>query len=901
MGTPSAAQQARLIAPSYDVEFRYYTADLSYDAAELLNISVNSTYPPSGDFTAITEIVTSVSLSDGWDMQGACADWQASLRGQNYDPLTIGPEKCVLAMRRLYDSSWSDWWVWWCGWIKAMPGVFDDYREGGNWQVDIGSLSVFTKTDDAPALRFGKTNIARGKSATASSTLGNPALEQGRGEFMGLPSLAASMAVDGNMDTLWVSSGAPSTTEEVPSWPGDPHNYSINEVFREPTGFDETYRWLEIFCRSNAGTGFQWLKIHSRSTGKTLDFHTSGVTDTLASGEHAIICFDERHFRELFDPGSAVVVEWRHLVCTDWSDGENWNYDPTADVIVVTENGYVSSRECVAFGLANDPESTLTQALSPGDTTVYLTSTAGFLASGNVCAAGGDVFSYTAKTATELTGVTGVDSGANIGVTIRQYAGWHGAVVAAPSAGKSIRRDPAGTCGGSGDASANWSNADDFSEEDYPSPGRHHASGASEWEWLAVDLGTLSFALSQELVVPAAGTTTAYITPSTDGMTMMGQILIDGDILAYTGRTVDTLMGVSGAAETYPVDTALQQYEGGAATDHWKVNEVGWKRPSLNDGTTPIAPRSFAVFTSTEGSPVYPPNANWGTDWLRKGPWVGGYESAAWMATIKPGRYRHIMLVVRRMNGDGRAKLNEMRVHPAHWTITGGSNPRLADGTLDAIFEHLLVSQLGLNSAQVSCDYNGFVGDFEIAKSRYHRVITELAKQAGLVVRYNRDPTISIVRDPSFPLHGTIVTRDTLGRAECLDMRFSKLWTRIRQVQVMAYNPEEERSFTAVYPPSPSATGETIRIPIEYILGNEQQARDLATRIFHFQSMHQEVGFRPVGPVDDWLELMDRVRCNWDLEPADGEVDKLFLIRSTNVTAEGSTYVERISAVEYVP
>jgi len=180
-------------------------------------------------------------------------------------------------------------------------------------------------------------------------------------------------------------------------------------------------------------------------------------------------------------------------------------------------------------------------------------------------------------------------------------------------------------------------------------------------------------------------------------------------------------------------------------------------------------------------------------------------------------------------------------------------------------------------------------------------VIVELAKQAGLVVRYNRDPTISIVRDPSFPLHGAMTLRDTFGRPECLDMAFSKKWTRIRQVEVTAYNPEEERGFTAVYPPTPSATGETVRVPVEYMLGTEQEARNLAAQIYRFQSMHQEVVFRPVGPADDWLELMDRVRCNWDIEPADGEVDGLFLIRSTNVTAEGSMYTERVNAVEYVP
>ena len=909
--TPVGNHLLRAIAPSFSAEFRYYTSDLDFNSAALLDVSANSQYAITGDWTQVTDYVTGTPLSQGWDMGGAVSDWSVTLRGQNYDPDWMGPEKCVLAMRRLYCQAvgWGNWKVWWCGWVDTMGDVFDDYRQGADWTVRVGSLSVFTKTNDAPARRYGRTNIALGKSATASSTLSDPVMEAGKGEFMGFPDVGASNAVDGNMDTLWISQNAPSTTEEVPSWPGNPPDYAINEVFREPIGYDETYRWFEIYCRNNTdGTGFQYLKIYSRSTGLTLDFakqdntdpeHPTVVTDILTTDNHAVLCYDERHFRELFDPGDTTVVEWRHLVCSDWSSGENWNYDPDGDVISI--DAPWGAREVVVFGLANNPYSTLTAVCNPGATVMHLVSTAGLLTAGQVRNASNpnDAISYTGKTGTTLTGVTGVDSGSAIGTTVYQYIGWRSAPVGSPLDGESIRRDPAGTC-----TSADYSTAADFVQEEYPSPGRHHESGAEEWEWISVDLGTLSFQLAEELTTVQ---TTATVSPNTDGLTVRGSILMDGDVIDYGGKTITTLTGLSARTVTYPATTVFQQYEDGIATLLWPVRTIGWRRPQADNEGTAITPKIFALYASKEASPVYPPDDNWKTDWtlLLVHSYDGPYYNPIWETDVKARRCRHVMLVVQEMSDVGRVKINEVRIFPPEWSVTGGTNPLLEDGTIDKVFEYILVDTFGLNSAQVSTEYNSYVGPFETSETTYHALLAELARKSGLVLCYNRDPTISVVRDPSHAMHGATTSQFTFDRSKLLDVRYKKKWTRLRQVEVTARDPEAERTYIVRYPQSAPTGGQVYRVPTVYHVSSMAEARLIAERVYRFETMHEEVTLTPVGPVDDWIETLYKVRVNWDIEPDDDEIDSFFLVNGIDVAvdfpaADRINYSETIRTVQYV-
>ena len=852
---PTSPQTLRSIASAYDVEFRYYTSSLDYNAAELANINVNSTYTPSADWTAITDIVRNATCNDIWADDGGSRDFTVTITGNTYNSTTLATGKACLAMRRMSDgTTWSSWLVWWIGWFASMPGVRDDYRAGGDWGMQVESLSRFTRSDDCPALRFGKTNIASGKSVTVSGTLGTPMLEAGNGEYLGYTSeIDAGDAVDGNMDTLWISEDAPSVTAEVPSFPGDPPNYAINEIFYWPVGYDYTYGWIEIFCRGgqsdaeSGGLGIQSWYLYSASTGLTLDFAKSNISDILKSGgtdddgntiyHYAILCYDERKFRDMFDAGDAVVIEWRNMVCTDWSSGSAWSYDPTGDILVANyPPNTLTDRECVAIGTID---------------------------------------------------ATG-------------YSGWNSSAtnITTPSQGHSVRRNPAGYC-----TSANYSVAGDFTEELYPSPGHHQTSLPAGWEYISVDLGTISFSLEQEL---APADTLLYTVAGTAGLTKAGQILMDGNILTYTDRTSTTLAVPAGVrTATYAAGTVFQQYASGVATDHWLVNEVGWKRPYIVDGTTPRVPQYFRVYTSAASSPIYPPDNNWKTDW----DWRFNTENnldSTWEHTIQPGRYRHVMLVVRQMSDEGRVKINELEVHPAYWTVTGGGNPILANGMLDDVFDYLLTTQFGLLASQVSTDYNVYVGPFDTRQAKYHTILVQLARQAGLVVSYNKDATISIVRDPSYPMHDLSVTTHTFNRTNMQNFEYVKQWPRIRQVEVNGYNPNTQRTYTARYPSEPSSTGELVTVDVEYILGSREEAMNLAKSVYlNLVFYNNRGGFMPVGPVSDWLEPLQRIRITWDLDAGvNDDVDSLFLVTAVSTQVDltygnKAPYRETVKVMEY--
>ncbi len=877
MVAPTAAQTIRAQSMAFDAEYRFYVSDLDYDAAELSNIWAGATYTPSGDWTEITTIVTGCHFDDARHSDDGYTDWNAALRGTGYDPDLLAPEKCVLAMRRFYAAgaspTWSTWWVWWYGWINPSLAVADDYREGGEWSVPIGSLSVFTKRDMAPARRYGKTNIAEGKSAVASTELSTPLLEGGKGEFLGVADLSADQAVDGYMDTLWCSEQAPTLTADTLDTTGGGNE--INEIFREPVGYGPEYRWFEVIRKATpTGTDApHWdMLIYSKSTGYALDCWESRVANPLADvGDAVIFCADERCFRELFSAGDTPIVDWSHLRYTNEGGTEkgdaadiDWTYDPAGDVLYLTDindDDWSDSHEIVVWG----------DETWAGE-------------------------------------------------------GWSGAAVPVWEEGHSIRRSPAGKR-----FAAGYSKASDFVEDSYPSPGRYHhgatdedKQAAEDWEWISVDLDTIEWTLAAEL---AYTDTTAHISPNTDGLMPLGDasyraIRIGTEILYYTGKTVDTLTGVSGmaAGDPYPVGTQIWQHEDGVATNLWKVNTVGWKRPTVIEGDSGSYsyPTDFKVFYSQSANPVYPPDKWWELDWTdaegnqgRAACSWGPYTGTTWEAITLPRRVRHVLLAILNMSDGGRAKINELQVFPGEWTVTGGGSEYLAPGTIDGVFNYILKTCFGLPAGRVSATYNAYVGPFETAETSYHNLLTDIAKKAGLLVRYRRDGRIYIVTDPAYPLHDEPSTVYTFGRSTLRGpIQYRKNWTRLRQVHLRAFQPKQEVTFDVYYPPTAGGHGETVTIDAGHIVGSEQEAILLARHEYQKQSRSSSATLLPVGPVDDWLGILDRVYCNWDIEPDDAEIAELMLVKSISVDinmqlpqgrGDSPFYTETIECEGYVP
>ncbi|MBC8448230.1 MAG: hypothetical protein H8D78_10800 [Chloroflexi bacterium] len=846
--TITADQQSRTEAQAIDVELRLYTAP-RYDVDEAA-IVADETYSVGAEWMEITAKVTKpVQFSNTWDVSRAIIDWTAKVGGVLYDSVLLAPERMLLCMRRLWclATGWTDWTVWFAGYIQALPSIADDHRQGGEWQVEVRSLSCFLEADDAPAHVFGRRNLAQEGTASASSTLAAIAGEMGKGEFAGTPVVDAAQANDGNLDTLWISNLAPTVTAETP-YVATGSDYAINEIYRETTAEDANSRWIEIFCRHVgelgpghvAGDGFRYLSLWSESTGKGLCFapDKSNVQEIVAPGNHAVLCYDRRYFDGKWNAGDAVVLEWRHLVCCDYSSGEDWTYDPEGDVLYfypLATNQGADPGEVVAWGDVADPD---------------------------------------------------------------VWPNWSGVAAAQPQPGQSLRRDPAGMITG------NVSNAGNFTLEDYPSPGKHYTGTDADWEWWSVDLGTLTWTLGADLNVVD---TTATISPDTDGLTGSGDILIGADVIAYTGKTSTTLTGVSGVAELHASGSALYQYENEAATSLWKVGGIGWERREVLDGTTRVVPQVFGAWTSTEASPVRPPTANWRDDWTgRKG--VNDYNSFAWQFQLTtPVRARHVMLIIKKMRDDGRAKLNEVSVYPDEWTVENEDDTWLDGVDAQAIIEHLLITHYGLAAGQVSVVANAFMGDVSTQKASYLDVISELCRRTGTVMRFTRVPRVVVVKDLTWGMHGALATWYTITRSAAFNVRMERRRKdRISQVQLVARNPQEGRTYVVSYPESAGEGGVRL-IYDELIVGSENEARQAAERMYKQLQATRRLEVSMSGISDEWCRPgARRVAVTWDVDASDGdELDAaLFLVESIEVTVkmgQPKGYSETVRLREYVP
>lgn len=829
----SANQTSRTEALAIDYGVRYYTA-LRADVDETA-FTADAAYSPSSDWTEISsKVVGPVRFSNPWrDSQGVI-DWRATVSGTLYDSSDLAHERLFLAMHRLWcvATGWTDWVVWWCGYIEKLPGIRDDRKEGGEWQANVRSLSLFLSNSDAPAHRFGRRDLAAEGSASASSTLTTVVSEAGKDEFSGLPSVAASQAIDENMDSLWISNAAPSMTEEVPSNAIGP-NICINEVYREPTGYDVAYRWVELYKRRGDRESLHRWSITSETEGK-LDLHDLGDSYQMEIGDHVVLCDDRRLFQELFDAGDATVIEWRHIGAWGVSgvDGRDWTYDPTGDWISL------HSTDAVRFGTGGVPPS-------------------GWKA----------------------------DEGA----------------VTAPVAGQSIRRDPAGT-----QANGSWSEIADWTAEEYPSPGRHHTATDSDWEWLAVDLGTHTWQLGADL---ADDDMEATVSPNTDGLTAgVAQIIIGADIIDYTGKTETTLTGLTNiAGGGHSKDDPLSQYEDSASTNHWKISGASWKRREVRNRSSGIKAtlKHFALYTSTVASPDYPDTGGWKSDWTRaKAIW--GHKEWEWSYqwAENPIRARHVMLVIKAMLDGGRAKVNEFKVFPDEWT-TGEDDTWLDGADTKPIIEHLLEDHYGLASSQTTINANVHVGSFDTQKASYTEVIAEICRRSGCVLRFSRVPKVHVIPDPGFPLHGERETWYTLDRQALQKVRLVQDWPhRIGQVQLVARNAKLERVYEVTWPQT-CGDGSIKKIHGEMIVGSEQEARLFAEAHYKRASASMALEAQTSGITDEWCRPARRVAVTWDLDVDDVYLDgKLFLVRSIDVMLDPKhpkQYEETLQLMEYVP
>lgn len=466
----SATEISNSTAGQFDVELRFF-GGLAYNTLDLWEYVAGENNTDTSGWTEVTSLVTG-SGGLTYARSGNSLRWTAQISGVGYTATLFGSGQAIMCLRRILVAgvqtvpASGTWELWWLGQVVS-GGMQDDYQHGGAWSRSIGGLDTALQRATAPRLTAGRYNLLRNATVDSSSTLLNPAVEAGSGEFAGtLVSVAAANTIDGNLNTLWISNDAPSANDSAApaGW--------INKAFFKPlTGYDQTKLWwIEFWCPTNESLSGAWTL--TNKAGQTFEIQESEII--WQYHQRLIVCASRADYEAYTGGGVSTVLEVKSSATPDFT------LDPDEDWVKLTRVGSgiraalawnqtgadpgisgwtggacdVSDDVCPPGsglqlaggeegGAAEDyfvtnllipgddyteanPEwllytleertNALDGALDGGEDTITLNSTLGLLDAGDaICEA--DTFSYTGRTNTTLTGVTGIGahaSGANV-------------------------------------------------------------------------------------------------------------------------------------------------------------------------------------------------------------------------------------------------------------------------------------------------------------------------------------------------------------------------------------------------------------------------------------------------------------------------------------------------------
>jgi hypothetical protein len=474
----SATEITNSTAGQFDVELRFY-AGLTYSSLTLASYISGAIDPSTSGWTNITSRVTDAG-SLTYERSGNSLRFTTQLSGTSYDATYCGPGQAILCLRRILVAgaqtvpASGTWELWWLGQITA-GGARDDYQHGGQWTRSLGGVDTQLQRATAPRLTAGRLNLLSNASVTASSTLSNPALEASSGEFAGtLVSVAAANTIDGNLNTLWISNDAPSSTASA-----EPAGW-INKAFFKPlTGYSQSKLWwLEFWCPTNENLNGEWSLTNKAGQIFIIKGGEDGGFEW-AYHKRAIVCASRADW-EAYTGGGGGIDQVREVK----TSGQTFTLSPTDDWVqlkrgtdvraalawnqngaTVTITGWSGAAKDVSDDLCppgsglqllggqdggTAAEYAITDLLIPGDdfsedapewlqytlearsnalagnvsagaTTVTLNTTLGMLDAGAaICET--DAFAYTGRTSTTLTGVTGIGAHST-GAAVHQVVG----------------------------------------------------------------------------------------------------------------------------------------------------------------------------------------------------------------------------------------------------------------------------------------------------------------------------------------------------------------------------------------------------------------------------------------------------------------------------------------------
>lgn len=737
----------------------------------------------------VTQYFTGMSLD--WQRSGNTVTWSVPLTGLHFNSALFQQDHTLVAMYRMYpaddDGGWSEWTLLFAGSIVGQSPQ-DRYHGDGPFSLKVEGPQAYLRLKEIPAHQFGRVNLAENRPVTVSSTLSDVMLEANSGEFTGAPSVAASNVNDGQMSTLWISDTVPDVTVEG-TGDTDVFDLLITEIYpRHVVGTDPAdYQWFEIIWGETGGMtlGYQIWSIYTSKTGwpGLQPFkRNEHGAPSPDPGEIWVFCSNREKFEETFP-----TAEYSRIV----NLGQQL-FDPDGDWLVITmkrgwneDGGWghgYSGHDVVVWGDATYPHM------------------------------GGNWWPSNDM--------------------------WGGAAVALPDRTHSIHRTP--TLSTDTDTSADWT------EAEYPLPGRHSAATA---EYVSIELPAMTAVLAAELAIDEEDQ--AELT-NLDGFTASGRVQIDTEWIDYESLDADNnyLVGLTrGVDETDPavhsVDTPVYQVEDGVYTDCRRISTYRWRRRRVyDDNGVLVVPEDFSLWVSTEESPAYPSSGNPGEDWTRLCI-AHGRKQAEFVHEFEPVRARHVLLFIREMSDGGRAKVNEIEIYEA--TVTVSDDDELKDySNVGTIVEHILETHVGISASKINIETTVPFLEWTTSTSKATSLLDDLARRSNCVLICELDGSLTWTHDPTYPMYGFPDAVAELSKASVIAPSFRFPYGR-ETSQVIVYGKDAQTGevHTGTYPPTADSLGSPYKVE-EIVVSSAREAQMLAEAMYR----------RMRAPLEGTLELV---------------------------------------------
>lgn len=802
----------------------------------------------------ITDLVTewpAITEAEQDYQTAVIQDWTATLRGVGYRSDVLLPDATVVILERVRAAG-SD-----TGWLVAATGYVRRWEAEGDaaqvrrWQATVESVSTYINRHRVAARQWGRVNLADGASVSASAALGNLLLEPEE-LAAGAAGTDAANVTDGNPDTGYISSVAPTATPATPTssatnppvlvdavfcWPpaGGPADLQY-VVLRLNPYFEEAD--LTPYALTNRDTLYSPSFVPGWP-GDPFDVyvHLDGLKLT-TENPTIVLCRNRQTFEEWFGASDVVTVyDWRYL-----PHGAAFRLDPSADAVRLRLFGYSGSG--IAPRIEDEVAWGTMPAYQPNDATV----------------------------SSEL---------------------WSGAVLAAPAAGTAYRRSPPAA---DTDTSADWAT------ESPPVP--TDPVTTADTVYLSVDLGEFSVNPASSMTAGSPATGASLTLTDATPLDAAGTVQIDAEQITYTSRDDTTLYGITRGANG---TTAASHTTGdlvyhvsalGEATRHYSVGAVEWRRRRIIKNFLLVVPKQVQVWGSRLANPTLPGGASWELDWLYHVPLAGHFNGgAATIVQVPLGgvRLRHVMLRVVQMSDGGRAKIDDVYVWRGQ-LASGAANDEEGAG---AIARELLEEIL--DAAEITIEPSAFTGtrgDRSVSEATLGQLLQDLLVETMGALRYTLDGRVVLARHPAHPLGARPDVTATLTAAHQRSPQTATNPSRLGIGQVVATLRDHESGEQHVgrYPPV-AGPGEIVRLEdLETAVTSPTAAAHVAQTIYldHPETSRSFSG-GTAGPAE-WLHVGQRVYvADWSDAAHPG---RLYNCRITGVT-HGPDGVEQWTAKEW--